>query len=154
MKYILQLTIVLMATFARSVSCGSKNGHMNKSDSNDDMAIGKITIRIDAKTFTASLMDNPSAASFRAMLPVTLNMIELNGNEKYCALPESLPTAATNPGTIRNGDLMLYGSNTLVLFYKTFSTSYSYTKLGTVDDPEGLAKELGSKNITVSFSTE
>jgi len=77
-------------------------------------------------------------------------MRELNGNEKYFDLPNNLPTNASNPGTIQTGDLMLYGSNTLVLFYKTFSTSYNYTRLARIDSP-GLAAALGSGNATVKF---
>jgi len=81
-------------------------------------------------------------------------MVELNGNEKYVELSRSLPTAASNPGTIHNGDLMLYGSSTLVLFYKTFSTSYSYTKLGRIYDVTALAATLGTSNVIVSFELE
>jgi hypothetical protein len=75
-------------------------------------------------------------------------------NEKYYYLPNSLPKNSSNPETIKNGDLMHYGSKTLVLFYKTFSTSYSYTKLGSVDDVTGLASALGSGNVTVTFESE
>jgi len=81
-------------------------------------------------------------------------MVELNGNEKYVDLSRNLPTNAANPGTIQNGDLMLYGSATLVLFYKTFSTSYSYTKLGRIDDVTGLVAALGTGNVIVSFELE
>jgi hypothetical protein len=81
-------------------------------------------------------------------------MIELNGNEKYFDLSQSLPTNASNPGTVLNGDLMLYGANTLVLFYKTFSTSYSYTRLGRIDDVTGLVAALGSGNVSVTFELQ
>jgi len=85
---------------------------------------------------------------------MTVNMVELNRNEKYVDLSRDLPTNASSPGTIQTGNLMLYGSNTLVLFYKTFSTSYSYTKLGRIDDATGLADAIGSGNVTVTFELE
>ena len=85
---------------------------------------------------------------------MTINMTELNGNEKYFDLPKSLSASPSNPGTIQNGDLMLYGSHTLVLFYKGFSTSYSYTRLGRVDNISGLAEALGSGSITVKYELD
>jgi len=110
-----------------------------------------MKITIGSTTFNATLASNQTAVAFIAMLPMTINMSELNNNEKYYGLPQSLPTNASNPGTIQNGDLMLYGSNTLVLFYKTFSTSYSYTRIGNVDNPSGLQSALGGASVTVTF---
>jgi hypothetical protein len=81
-------------------------------------------------------------------------MSDLNSNEKYFDFASGLPTNAANPGTIQNGDLMLYGSRTLVLFYKSFSTSYRYTKLGRIDNTSGLTAALGSGNVTVTFELE
>lgn len=46
---------------------------------------------------------------------------------------------------------MLYGSSTLVLFYKAFSTSYNYTKIGKIDKPEELRQALGLGYVTVTF---
>ena len=110
-----------------------------------------MTIRIGDHSFDATLEDNATARAFAALLPMTVTMNELNGNEKYHYLPESLPTNSYRPGTIRNGDLMLYGSNCVVLFYETFSSSYSYTRIGQLDNPSGLASVLGKGNMTVIF---
>jgi hypothetical protein len=123
-------------------------------ENSNEMAESKIRITVNAKTFTATLLDNNSAKAFKQLLPLTIKMIELNENEKYCDLQKSLPTNPSNPKTITNGDLMLYGSETLVLFYKTFSTSYSYTKLGQIDDATGLASALGTRDATVTFELE
>lgn len=114
----------------------------------------KMKITIGTQVFTATLSDNETAAAFKAMLPLSIRMTELNGNEKYGDLSADLPVNASNPGTIQSGDLMMYGSRILVLFYKTFPTSYSYTKLGRVDDPAGWAAALGSGGVTVKFELE
>jgi hypothetical protein len=125
-----------------------------KTENNAPMSTEKIKITVNSKTYTATLFDNNSAIAFKELLPMTIEMTELNGNEKYYDLPNRLPTNSSNPGTIKNGDLMLYGSKTLVVFYKTFSTSYNYTKLGYIDDASGLAAALGTGNVTVIFESE
>ena len=112
----------------------------------------EITITINGREFSASLYDNETARAFKAMLPLTLDMSELNGNEKYYYLPDRLPTDPNRPSGINAGDIMLYGGNCVVLFYESFSTSYSYTPIGKVGDPNGLAAVLGGGNVKVIFS--
>lgn len=112
----------------------------------------KINVTVGNRTYTATLADNVAAQRFLGLLPLELEMVEMNGNEKYAGLPQSLPTETYRPGTIREGDLLLWGSSTVVLFYETFSSSYSYTRLGSLDDPSGLAEAVGRGNVRVTFA--
>lgn len=114
--------------------------------------MAEIEIMIGQTTFTAELYQNDAAQALAAMLPLTLKMSELNGNEKYFYLPQAPPKDPAVPDGIRTGDVMLYGSDCLVLFYQDFSTSYSYTPLGHITNPEGLAAALGGGSIQVSFN--
>lgn len=120
-------------------------------DSKENM---KLKITIDSAVFTATLQNNMATNAFKKLLPMTINMAEHAGNEKYYNLPNSLPTNLYNPEAIQNGDIMLFGSQTLVLFYKSFSTSYNYTLLGKIDDTAGLASALGFGSVTVIFEVE
>jgi hypothetical protein len=112
----------------------------------------RMWMTVGERRFAITLIASEAARAFWAQLPLTLHMAELNGNEKHADLPEALPANASRPGTIRTGDLMLYGTNTLVVFYSTFNSSYSYTRLGRVDDPVKLAEALGRGNVRISFS--
>ncbi len=111
-----------------------------------------VTIQINGKNFSATLEDNPTARAFAEKFPLEAAATELNGNEKYFYLDADLPSDAVNVKQIRAGDLMLFGSNCVVLFYKDFATSYSYTRLGKLDEPADLAKALGAGNVRIAFA--
>jgi len=110
-----------------------------------------VTIQINGKNFSATLEDNPTARAFAEKLPLEADMQELNGNEKYFYLNADLPSNASRVGKISAGDVMLFGSNCVVIFYKSFSTSYSYTRLGRIENPADLEKVLGTGNVRVTF---
>jgi hypothetical protein len=114
----------------------------------------RMWMSVGERRFAITLNDNDAARAFEAQLPLTVEMSELNGNEKHAALPKALPADASRPGTIRNGDLMLYGSDTLVVFYSTFQSSYSYTRLGRVANPSDLPEALGPRGVRVVFSRD
>ncbi len=141
-----------------SVSCGQDRPPAEKEPKASNVTARegatKMKITIGSKVFNASLFDSPTAEAFKAMLPLTVEMGEFNGNEKDHKFSKSFPTDDSNPKTINSGDLMIWGSNTLVLFYKTFPTSYRYTRLGRIDDPSVLESAVGKGNVTVTFELE
>ena len=148
------LSVIFCVFFIFHSLASSNSSAENDGNGNPHPTGDKMKIKVGTKTFAATLYDNATATAFKSLLPMTVNMVELNGNEKYLDLPDNLPTNASNPRTIQFGDLMIYGSNTLVLFYKTFATSYSYTKLGRINDTEGFAATVGSENVTVTYERE
>lgn len=151
MKRLILLSFV-QVILGLCISCRDENQVFQQNA--DDMNGNKIKIKVGEKTFTATILDNPTAKAFKALLPLTLNMEELNNNEKFAQLPKSVPTNASVPASIQSGDLVMYGSTTLVLFYKSFSTTYSYSKIGKIDDVEGLISVLGTGDAKVSFELD
>lgn len=114
--------------------------------------IPTVNIQVGSNNFTVILYDNDSARELLKRLPMILNMEELNGNEKYYFLSNTLLTNPESPRQIKTGDLMLFGSDCLVLFYDSFATSYSYTRLGYIEDVTGLADVLGADSVEVTFN--
>lgn len=158
------LTILLALGLSSAVSACTSEGLIPEPDSpqrpeapggnehtDDNDQSMKLTLQVGSVEFSATLADTPAAQAFRRMLPMTLGMHELNRNEKYGDLPGGLPASPGRPGTIRTGDIMLYGSGTLVLFYKTFESAYLYTRIGAIDDPAGLEQALGAGSTNVTF---
>lgn len=163
MKYLTLTFSFMFSMIAGLAACNKENSLVNTITADQNMLEdpkeatvtgNKVRIKIGASSFAATLLDNPTAKAFKALLPLTINMKELNNNEKFFDLPKSLPMNSSVPASVQSGDLMLYGSNTLVLFYKSFSTSYSYTKLGKIEDVTGLVAALGTGNVTVIFEME
>ncbi|KAA0943958.1 hypothetical protein FQ186_18550 [Pseudomonas sp. ANT_H14] len=125
---------------------------------NDAVSASSITeksrmwMTVGEQRFAITLADNAAARAFATLLPLTLDMSDLNNNEKYASLPEVLPVDESKLGRIHGGDLMLYGTDTLVVFYSTFESTYAYTRLGRVDDNANLAPVLGRHAVNVMFS--
>ena len=67
-------------------------------------------------------------------------------------MSERLPTDSQRVGRVNSGDIMLYGSDCLVLFYESFSTQYSYTKIGYIENASELKGVLGKESVKVTFN--
>ena len=114
----------------------------------------QISVTVNGTPFTATIEDTNAGRELLARLPLTLQMEELHGNEKYCYTGEAFGGEQYVPETIETGDLMVFGSDCLVLFYDTFSNGgWSYARVGKIDDPTGLAEACGSGAATVTFES-
>ncbi|VXB02035.1 conserved exported hypothetical protein [Flavobacterium sp. 9R] len=158
MRYLITTVLIIFTISISMASCTAndpepvKNNTTNTEDNIPKNSTMRITI--GTSVFTATLIENATTKAFKALLPLTITMSDLNNNEKFYYFSNTLPTNATPGGSIQNGDLMLYGNNCLVLFYEGFNTSYSYTRLGKINNTSGLIAALGTGNVTVKFEME
>ena len=126
----------------------TNNSNMqSESKESENIMNTNVKIIIDNKEYKIKLEDNKTAQEFMKLLPQEFKMNELNGNEKYIYLDKTLPTDSYKPNHIETGDIMLFGDNCLVVFYKSFDTSYSYTKIGHIDN----FPDLSNDDINIKF---
>ena len=114
----------------------------------------KMIVEIGGKHFTATLEDNKAADTLAEMMqedPVTVQMSDYGGFEKVGDLGTELPTS-NRQTTTQAGDIVLYQGNQIVIFYG--SNSWSYTRLGRIDDLTGWETALGDGDATVTFALE
>lgn len=110
-----------------------------------------IIITIKNKKYEAILYDNSATKELIKKFPITITMSDLNGNEKYYNFSKSFSTSSENVANINKGYIMLFGDNCLVIFYKSFSTRYKYTKLGYIKNTEDLESSFGKGDIEITF---
>lgn len=125
----------------------NKSNEINNNSNSIDKDTSKMIVNIDGKEYTIDLEDNATAKKLIELSPLEVTMEELNGNEKYIYLDSSFPVDSYNPGHIEQGDVMLFGNSCLVIFYKSFDTTFSYTKIGHIDN----LPDLGNGDISVKF---
>ena len=116
----------------------------------------KLYITIDGVTQSATLVDNAATQELMTRLrvaPITVTLNSSGGFEIWGALGFALPTSNEQVDA-QPGDMVLYNGSNICLFYG--SNSWSYTRLGHIDDLN--TSELrtflkaGESNIGVTLS--
>lgn len=110
----------------------------------------KINVLINNKLFIANLYYLDVSKELISLFPLKIRMDSLE-HEKFFNFDKLFTSNPKKVGTINKGDIMLFGSSCLVLFYESFSTNYSYTKIGEFVDKEGASKALNIKDIVISM---
>ena len=142
---------VMMQSDSSVSSVVSDKQEVTTAEQHEEKEANGMQIAVGDKQFPVNLESSDTLTALTEMLPLTLDMSELNGNEKYYYLYTSLPSSPEKVGHISEGDIMLYGDSCLVVFYERFDTSYSYTKIGNISDTSELADALGKDGVTVTF---
>jgi len=143
MKKILIILLLIICVGCTKV----ENQELKKEEIINKEEVSSVKVIINEKEYILNLEDNETVDKFLELLPSDFNMTELNGNEKYVNLDTTLPTDSIYPKHINAGDVMLYGNNCIVVFYKSFDSKYSYTKIGHIPN----LPDLGSDDITIRF---
>ena len=121
---------------------------------NQTTGITSIMMRIGDEAFKINVDSGKAGQEFARSTPFELEMDDLNGNEKYYEGDDKLPKNEYEPGHIEAGDVMLYGDDCIVIFYKSFDTTEKYTRLGKIQDASRLAEVLGSDRVSISFTKD
>ena len=166
MKKAMYLTVVVIMSLAVLLA-GCSNSEQEESDQESSSAVRmednsseaensetQMNVQVGGSEFTATLEENAAADALVEMMeqgPVTIQMSDYSGFEKVGALGRSL-TTSNSQTTTHAGDIVLYNGNQIVIFYG--SNSWSYTRLGHIDDLTGWEDALGSGDVTVTFSLE
>ena len=146
----LAAAMLLMGCAAASSQAAASS---SETESVEDTAM-KMKIEVNGSLFTATLADNAAADALADWVeegPVTLELSDYAGFEKVGPLGRSLP-ASDSQTTTHAGDIVLYQGDQIVLFYG--SNSWSYTRLGRIDDLTGWEDALGGGDVTVTLSLE
>ena len=141
-----QLLLIVICCLLFFTGC-TNNTIIKNNDKGNDVIVSNIKVTINDNIYTFKTDNSNTVEEFISLLPQELTMSELNGNEKYVYLDKSLTINSSDYKHIEKGDVMLFGDNCLVIFYKSFDTSYSYTKIGHIDN----LGDLGNGNIVVKF---
>ncbi len=117
----------------------------------EENAMKQITLSFNGHTYSATLADNSSARAFAELLksgPLTVSAHDYGSFEKVGELGRTLPRNDEHI-TTSPGDIILYQGNQITVYYA--QNSWSFTRLGRIDDPGGLREALGDGNVEITF---
>ena len=133
-----------------TIESSSQSDILNGSEN----TVTNMKVQVGDVVFSATLEENEAVSVLVEMMresSVVIQMSDYSGFEKVGSLGVSLP-ASNSQTTTQAGDIVLYNKNQIVIFYG--SNSWSYTRLGHIDDLTGWEEALGSGDVTVIFSLE
>ncbi len=127
---------------------GQTKMETKESQSQMKMKIGETPVEV-------AWENNESVEALKEMAKdgLTIRMSMFGGFEQVGAIGRRLPSRDTETVTA-SGDIVLYSSSQLVVFYG--SNSWAYTRLGHITDktPEEMRALLSKGDVTITLSVE
>lgn len=146
-----------LAAAETAAAAAGESGNLSETEgiSEEEEETGmKMNVEVNGTVFTAVLENNGAADALAEMMkdqPVTIQMRDYAGFEKVGPLGQNFP-ASDSRTTTQAGDIVLYQGNQIVIFYG--SNTWSYTRLGKIEDLSGWEEALGRGDAAVTFSLE
>lgn len=116
----------------------------------------ELVLRINDVPVAVTWEDNASVDALKELVrenPLTVRMSRYGGFEQVGSLGSRLPSSDVQT-TTTPGDIVLYSSNQIVIFYG--SNSWAYTRLGHITDQDaaGMTDLFGNGDVTITISME
>ena len=155
----MSLFIAFSGCFAKESQSGSNDSETQSQDQINETGekdMKSLQLYINDVLVTVSWEDNESVKALAALAETAALKIDMSmygGFEQVGSLGKSLPRNDSQI-TTEAGDIVLYSSNQIVVFYG--SNSWSYTRLGRITDKnaEQLKEILGKSNVKITITAE
>ena len=135
--------LLLIAMIPLLIGCG-KNTSQSESSKEYETT---MTLFIDEQQMNITWEDNSSTQALDELGELTIEMHRYGGFEQVGSIGHTLPSDDKEI-TTSYGDVVLYSSNQLVIFYG--SNTWAYTKLGHINMSQSeLTSLLDKENVTV-----
>ena len=114
-----------------------------------------MQMKINDTPVTVAWENNESVSALKELAAdgLTIQMSMYGGFEQVGSIGQRLPSSDVQTST-SSGDIVLYSSNQLVVFYG--SNSWAYTRLGHITDktPEEMRTLLSNGDVTITLSVQ
>ena len=149
MKKLLMLLPLIMLVGCTSNENQSSSG-TTSNETSEKMEDTSMVLKVDNTELNITWEDNDSVKALNELGELTISMHRYGGFEQVGSIGHTLVSndaqMTTNPG-----DIVLYSSNQLVIFFG--SNSWSYTKLGHINMNQNELNELLDKeNVIVTIN--
>ena len=149
---------LLFAMVLNYAACGAESGASGRAlpqaTAQTDIADAmKIRVKIGDKDVTATLIDSETTRDFVSLLPLTLNMNDLFGREKFGRLPRAISEGGTRTRTYDVGDVIYWSPGPdVAMFYRHDGQSIpspGIIVMGKIDSGVEALNVPGSVTVTI-----